>query len=404
MQFSNSSLTRFNADPDRSLYSAVIVGSALAALAATFIIAGAEIEVGLKTRAFSAIIASFLVVAALAHLFVITRKRPANRETDEGRGLSLLDEANELLAGRLNTSDTFRLVVSRLSDLVPFERVELFLLDETRSRLVPTETSVSTGETPDNDPVSWELATRALEARSIQRGGSPIPSIALPLTRDGQVFGVLQFVFGEPFDLNSIDPMTCEAIAERVGPLFLSAQAFDKSRANALTDTTTDLPNERAFCLILENQIAEAMRKGGERPLTVIAFDIRGFDDINQSFGHAAGDRVLNFVATEVSVHLRNMDFFARAMGDEFLAILPTASKEVAHEVIARLQTGFFGRRFKLTETDSVEIDLNFGWAAFGEDGDEARSLLSIARIRKDQTKYSGRDKILWFPSADASS
>lgn len=110
-----------------------------------------------------------------------------------------------------------------------------------------------------------------------------------------------------------------------------------------MTDVTTDLPNERAFYLILENQIAEAQRKREDRPLTILAIDIKNFDEVNQKFGHAAGDRILNFVAHGIKDNLRQMDFLARSIGDEFLAILPTATKEVSHEVIARIQTGFFG-------------------------------------------------------------
>src|SRR5207253_4107332 len=112
-----------------------------------------------------------------------------------------------------------------------------------------------------------------------------------------------------------------------VAPLVLSSMALERSRANALTDPTTDLPNERAFYLVLENQIAEAQRKQGDRPLTILAIDIKNFEDINRRFGHAAGDRALNFAAQLVKDNLRQMDFLARSTGDEFLVILPTASR-----------------------------------------------------------------------------
>ena len=154
----------------------------------------------------------------------------------------------------------------------------------------------------------------------------------------------------------------------------------------------------RAFFLILENQIAESQRKRDERPLTVLAMDIKNFDDINSKFGHAAGDEVLNFVARTVKDQLRGMDFFSRASHDEFLTILPTATEQVSWDVMARIRTAFVGNRLKLTDTNSIQIDVNFGWASFGKDGETPEQLLNNARLRKLQSKSSDPQKALWFP------
>jgi diguanylate cyclase (GGDEF)-like protein len=176
----------------------------------------------------------------------------------------------------------------------------------------------------------------------------------------------------------------------------LNSIAYERKQS-ALTDATTDLPNERAFYLILENQIAETQRKIDERPLTILTIDIKDFADINLQYGHGAGDLALNAAARIIKDNLRQMDFFARAADDEFLAILPTASKAVSYDVVARICSGFFGRKLKISETDSVELHLNFGWAAFGEDGETASQLLKAARIRKAQKKSLSENKVLWF-------
>jgi diguanylate cyclase (GGDEF)-like protein len=224
-----------------------------------------------------------------------------------------------------------------------------------------------------------------------------VPSVAIPLTRDGEVFGVLHLFFDVIFNAEQFDASTFEAIGSRVSPLILGSIAFERSRTKALTDSTTDLPNERAFCLILENQVAEATRKRNVRPLTILTMDIKGFDDINSRFGHATGDAALNYVAKTIRDNLRQMDFFARALNDEFLAILPTASKEISPDVIARIRAGFLSSDFVVGRSVSIDIDLNFGWAAFGEDGETAQELLSMARLRKEQHKYPGSTKVLTF-------
>ena len=184
----------------------------------------------------------------------------------------------------------------------------------------------------------------------------------------------------------------------------LGAIAYERTRANALTDVTTDLPNERAFYLVLENQVAEAQRKRGERPLTILAVDIKNFQEINCNFGHAAGDRVLNFAAQVIKDNLRQMDFVARALNDEFLVILPTADKEISHEIISRISTGFFGRRLAINDTQSVEIGLNIGWSAFGSDGETPGQLLSLAQLRKEQMKSTVPGNVIWFPQEQQNS
>jgi diguanylate cyclase (GGDEF)-like protein len=188
-----------------------------------------------------------------------------------------------------------------------------------------------------------------------------------------------------------------EAIGSRVAPLILSAIEFDRSHHNALTDPTTALPNERAFFLVLENQLAEADRKRSDRPVTILAMDIKGFDDINRRFGYSTGDAILRHVSATIKESLRNMDFFARGLDDEFLAILATASKEISPDVIARVQAAFFGRRYKVDDSHSLELELNFGWAEFGSDGETATDVVKTARRRKAVTKHPETGTILSF-------
>ncbi|MEO6052250.1 MAG: hypothetical protein ABIP78_13095 [Pyrinomonadaceae bacterium] len=86
---------------------------------------------------------------------------------------------------------------------------------------------------------------------------------------------MLQSYFDTVFDMAKVDQSLFEAVGTRVSPLMLASIAFERSHANGLTDVTTELPNQRAFYLILENQIAEAQRKREDRPLTILAIDIQ---------------------------------------------------------------------------------------------------------------------------------
>lgn len=392
----------------------VLIMAALAAIVSTYFLGNSELDVAAKTRGFSGIIAVFLIFCVCLHLWQSRRNQPAEpeeatvpNEANVEQCLFVLEEAGKFFAGSLKSADMFRLVANRVRDLLPFKSLVLYLLDGTRTQLRVAESEGSeTGEHKDqtigfDDGLAGQsYSSRQIEVDSYlsldatQDLGS---SVAIPLYHGTGVFGVLQLCFDAEFDMEKADRSVFEAVGTRVAPLMLTSIAFERSQANALTDITTDLPNERAFYLILENQIVEAQRKPDDQPLTVLAIDIKNFDDINQRFGHAAGDSVLNFVAQIVKDNLRQMDFLARSIGDEFLAVLPTASKEVSHEIIARIHTGFFERKLKISDTDSIEIELNVGWAVFGSDGETPGQLLSFAQLRKEQSKSVEANKVLWF-------
>ena len=130
----------------------------------------------------------------------------------------------------------------------------------------------------------------------------------------------------------------------------------------------------------------------------MLSIDVRDFDLITSSRGHATGDRVLNFVARTARENLRQMDFFARCGNDEFLAVLPTASEETAQEVVERIGTEFRGRKLQIEGIDPIEVRLNFGWAVFGKDGETAKELLAMARARRGSSFANGRQStVLMF-------
>ena len=132
-----------------------------------------------------------------------------------------------------------------------------------------------------------------------------------------------------------------------------------------------------------------------DRPLTVLSVDINNFSEFNDKFGHATGDRILAFTGQIIKNQLRQMDFLARSASDEFTAVLPTASKEIAFEIIGRIERAFVTRPFETIEGEKVYLKLNFGAATFGRDGEGERRyaehLLKTAITEKQQGKSTVR-------------
>jgi diguanylate cyclase (GGDEF)-like protein len=380
---------------------AIVVSVALAAIVAAYFLAIADLSVGAKTRGFSGIIAVFLTVNVGLHFLQSRRDDSAVSDVTEPSidiELARLEEARDVFSGALAPEDTFRLAASRIRAVIPFQTIVLYVYDERSDRL-----RVMHADGTDADAQSAIVMSpregQPGECFCSKRVRVDSSSASIPLESRDSAFGVLQLFFGNGSYPRNQDPSILEAIGERIGPLVMSSVAFERTRATALMDNTTELPNERAFYMVLENRIAESQRNREERPLTVLALDVRGFDDINRRFGHTSGDRVLALVAGVVKENLRQMDFFARSAADEFLAVLPTANRAVANEIIERIQTGFFGRSFSIGDSGPIEVQLNVGWAAFGSDGETPAGLLAAARERKGQSKSMVPPKVLWFPS-----
>ncbi|CAN5201963.1 hypothetical protein BH20ACI2_BH20ACI2_08790 [soil metagenome] len=331
-----------------------------------------------------------------------------------------LSELNELMAGSLRIKDVFRSVSSRVCQLVGCSGTALWLLDESRTHLRAAAVWKIDAATPPEKslPLNEGLPARCFSTKGILVSNDPMPekvdpwfgsgtlkcsSAAIPVFRGTEVIGVLQLFFSDGArSVNSMIPLF-EAIGTHVSPVVVSSMIFERNQAMSLNDVITDLPNERAFHLILEKNIADAQQHPKGRPFSILAIDIKGFSGINDSAGHSAGDEVLRQVGRIARENLRGMDFFARSQKDEFLAVLPTASEEIALQIIARIENGIAESTLGLCGLESRADGLNIGWAVFGQDGETAASLLSRARLRKNFSKdVPGSRKVILFPQKSA--
>jgi diguanylate cyclase (GGDEF)-like protein len=105
-------------------------------------------------------------------------------------------------------------------------------------------------------------------------------------------------------------------------------------RALTLTDELTGLPNRRSLDVTLHDRLA---RERGRPSVAVLGIDLDGFKLLNDSRGHAAGDALLQQVASLWSSELRQGDVLARIGGDEFIAVLADCNSERARTVAARI-------------------------------------------------------------------
>ena len=123
----------------------------------------------------------------------------------------------------------------------------------------------------------------------------------------------------------------------------------------SITDPLTNIYNRRFFMQMLEQEIERVKRN--KKPFSLIMFDLDHFKNVNDRFGHAAGDTVLRSVANTVKKRIRKTDYFARWGGEEFIILLPETSLNNAAELAEEL-------RKKISETalDGIgKVTASFG-------------------------------------------
>jgi diguanylate cyclase (GGDEF)-like protein len=144
----------------------------------------------------------------------------------------------------------------------------------------------------------------------------------------------------------------------------------------ALTDHLTGVANRAQFDRMLESEMAHAKRTGEQ--FCVLCLDMDGFKDINDRFGHPAGDEVLCEVARRLQQQLRAEDTVSRIGGDEFGLIIREGSPASAQALIQRI-TQAMSASVTLPSGDKVGIGISIGMAAYNDTIDSPYSLLAQA-------------------------
>jgi len=153
----------------------------------------------------------------------------------------------------------------------------------------------------------------------------------------------------------------------------------------ALTDLLTGLPNRRSAMDQLEQAWSAASRSG--LPLSVMVIDIDHFKQINDSYGHAAGDLVLREAAATLRASARREDSVCRIGGEEFLVICPNTDLKSAIQSAERLRTNLGTKRIAIGQAEKT-LTVSIGVATRESDIADIDALVSLA----DQALYAAKD------------
>lgn len=165
--------------------------------------------------------------------------------------------------------------------------------------------------------------------------------------------------------------------------------AYIRLQHQAVRDPLTDLFNRRYMEETLERELARCLRE--ELPLSIVMMDIDYFKNVNDSYGHKAGDVMLKSLSGLLQSDTRGEDIVCRYGGEEFVAILPSAAPNHAIARAEGWRRAFEALRIPY-ETKTLNATLSCGVATFPQNGDNSEDLIRAADKALYKAKADGRN------------
>lgn len=229
--------------------------------------------------------------------------------------------------------------------------------------------------------------------------------LSTPLWRGDQIWAIMTFAspLAHVFDEQSI--ALCKRVASLLG------HALDKldvkhrieclqeqEAQRARHDVLTGLPNRLALAEYLPQALARAQRYNTSVAIGLI--DLDGFKQVNDTYGHEAGDRLLQQLGERLQALLRQTDYIARLGGDEFVVVLEgLAMTEAAAQVEAVMNTlhGAVEQPFPVHEGTTAGVGMSVGLALYPQDGTEVEHLLKRADMAMYRAKQNKKTREKWW-------
>lgn len=201
-----------------------------------------------------------------------------------------------------------------------------------------------------------------------------------PLIHEGRVIGAISAQsYQKEYDQDHLEFLS--AIASQASIAIQNAQLYQQTQAIALTDHLTGLGNSRHFSLVLPAAIEHAINR--QQPLSLLVIDSDSLKQINDRYGHTAGDAHLQMLAQAIQRSIRDNDTPCRYAGDEFVVILPGSRVDEAMAVGERIRQ---------------EMDQRFAWRDAGMIG--VTISVGVAELKGNMTTeelFTAADRAMYF-------
>ena len=221
----------------------------------------------------------------------------------------------------------------------------------------------------------------------------------IPLRRRNHLIGSLNFGSEDPRRFSS--DLASDFLAHLgVIASFAIENAVNRARLlrSGFTDVLTGWHNRRYLAVRLKEELARARRD--EARLVCLMLDVDYFKNVNDRFGHAAGDAVLAEIAQRIDAEVRQSDIAARYGGEEFVVLLPGTDTRAAEKLAERIRRAIAAAPVELPGGGTVDVTTSIGiassepWTHEADLKTEGDALLARADVALYRAKSNGRDRV----------
>lgn len=220
---------------------------------------------------------------------------------------------------------------------------------------------------------------------------------AIPLIYNNSITGILFLASrgtrDRHFDFDFASLLSL--VGNHMSLIIEKIKLFQETERLSITDGLTELFNTRYFYKQLDLEIARTDRYGNS--FSLILLDIDNFKQLNDTYGHQAGDDILHEFAKILKTASRETDIVVRYGGEEFIIILPNTSEEDTISLAERIRSNVEKNLFLINHTVGIHVTVSGGISSYPQNADNSKSLLNAADTALYSAKASGKNRILCF-------
>lgn len=337
----------------------------------------------------------------------------APQPSDGYSELGVLQQINSLVKqinSTLELSQIVRNTINGLPELLKAEKCSIFLYDPEREELWLA--AHNHGDMENGVEIRISVHSNQLIARAVQMGQSILitdiekqfglknrqkykskSSMITILRSTEQFLGIINISDkADGSEFTERDFSVAMNINEHLAMAISNAQLFAQTRRLSITDGLTDLYTHRFFQETLSREIIRAKRY--KKPLGLIMVDIDYFKRVNDTFGHQAGDCVLQALAHLMLTLLRRSDFACRYGGEEFGVILTETDLDSAVLGAERLRAAAENLAIPFAGRD-IRFTISIGVSALSEEAGEKAEMIEMADRALYRAKHEGRNRVV---------